>query len=252
MSDYEPLDLTDVCNAPGTLLGDAASRVLGDQVYRGLPFTIGDVADGQVALLGDGGHDADVRVEIGRMATTMTFAHVLLESSLHRSGVPGETVAVYGVEYADGLIETFQIRERFEIGWLVGDGDLLSDMRSPGAPFLAQPDTDEGLLPRESATRGSMGRALTEVDLTPRVQAFYLFAWCNPRPDAVINAIEFRPTRRRVVVGGVCLGSVDEDPLRRTARRSVLIELPNRADADAAFDLSVSVDRGVEIGRAHV
>ncbi len=245
MSDYEPLDLADLCNAPDALLGDAMSRVLGDQMYRGLPFTIGDVAEGQVALLGDGGHDADVRIEIGRMATTMTFAHVLLESSLDRGGIPGETVAVYGVEYADGVIETLRIRERFEIGWLVGDGDLLSDMRSPGAPFLAQPDTDEGLLPRESATRGSMGRALTEVDLTPRVQAFYLFAWRNPRPDAVINAIEFRPTRRRVVVGGVCLGAVDEDPLRRTARRSVLIELPNRADADAAFDLSVSVDRGV-------
>ena len=55
---------------------------------------------------------------------------------------------------------------------------------------------------------------------------------------------KIRPTDRAVILCGVCVGTVDEDPLRPDARRAVVVELPQPADAERPFALEVSVDRG--------
>ncbi len=245
MGDYEALSVIGLCNAPAGVLGEDGARHLGAQVYRGAPFQVGDAERGLLALLGEGGHRAPVRLDVGRTVRTLVFAHVLLDTELHRGGVPGETAATYVVRYADGVETELPIRERFETGWFTGSQDMISDVRSPGAPFAAMPDVDDELLPRGMAARGHMGRALTEVTGGVAAAAFYLWPWRNPRPETAVQHLELRPTARRLIVGGVCLGQADEDPLRRTARRGVLIELPDPADADAPFDLEVSVERGI-------
>ena len=245
MSDYQPLSLTTLSNASADLLGPNAADSLGQQAYRGVPFQIGDPATARLPLLGHGGHSQPVNIDVGQTAHTLVFAHILVDPQLHRSGVPGDHVATYVVHYADGQKTELPIRERFEIAWLTSTHDLISDVRSPGAPFLAMPDVDDEFVPRHTADRAQMGRALTEVTGGVSANAFNLWPWRNPRPEVAVQAIELRPTDRRIILAGLCLGHVDEDPFRRAARRAVVIELPDPQDADAPFDLDVSVERGI-------
>ena len=245
MSDYQPLDLTPLCNASADLLGPDGAATLGPQAYRGVPFLIGHPASAQLPLIGHTGHTAPVTIQVGQTAPTLVFAHVLVDAQLHASGLPGDHVATYVIHYADGQHTELPIRERFEIGWLTSTHDLISDVRSPGAPFVAMPDVDDELVPRHTADRDQMGRALTEVNGGVAAKDFYLWPWRNPRPDVPIQHVEFRPTDRRIILGGLCLGHVDEDPFRRAARRAVVIELPEPEDANAPFDLEVNVERGI-------
>ena len=198
MSDYQPLNLTALSNASADLLGPSGAGSLGPQAYRGVPFHIGDPDAAQLPLLGHGGHTQPTRIDIAQTAHTLVFAHVLVDPQLHRSGVPGDHVATYLIHHADGETTDLPIRERFEIGWLVTAQDMISDIRSPGAPFVAMPDVDDELVPRDTAGRSEMGRALTEVTGGVSANAFYLWPWRNPRPDVPIRHVELRPTDRRI------------------------------------------------------
>ena len=40
MADYQPLDLSTLCNAGLEVLGANASAPIGDQAFRGLPFLV--------------------------------------------------------------------------------------------------------------------------------------------------------------------------------------------------------------------
>ena len=102
MSDYEALTIAPLCNADAGVLGDEGRAWLGRQELRGLPFDIGDGAAAQVALFGREGHTEPQRIEIGRAAVTITFAHTLPTSRLPEGDIPGATVAVYRVHFADG------------------------------------------------------------------------------------------------------------------------------------------------------
>ncbi len=239
MSDYEALTIAPLCNADAGLIGDEGREWLGRRDVRGLPFDIGDAEASQVALFGPDGYAEPRHVEIGRAAVTLTFAHSLASSRLPEGDLPGDTVAVYRVHFADGATHDIPIRERFEIGVTAHSTDLFR----VGAPFLALPQADPPAAPRDVVERDGMGRALTDVG-TPPLPAFSLFPWRNPRPDVEIAAIEVIPTERAVVLCGICVGMVDEDPLRADARRAVVVELPRPEDAERPFAVEVSVDRG--------
>ncbi len=239
MSDYEALTIAPLCNADASLLGDEGLGWLGRRDVRGLPFDIGYAEASQVALFGSEGHTEPQRIEIGRPALTITFAHSLASSGLPEGDLPGDTVAIYRVHFADGESHDIPIRERFEIGVTAHT----TDMFRVGAPFLAMPQADPPAAPRDVVERDGMGRVLTDVG-TPPLPAFSLFPWRNPRPDVEIAAVEVLPTDRAVVLCGICVGTVDEDPLRADARRAVVVELPQPEDAERPFAVEVSVDRG--------
>ncbi|MDE2990848.1 MAG: CehA/McbA family metallohydrolase [Chloroflexota bacterium] len=239
MSDYEALTIAPLCNADAGLIGDEGREWLGRRDVRGLPFDIGDAEASQVALFGPDGHSEPQRIAIGRAAVTLTFAHSLASSRLPEGDLPGATVAVYRIHFADGETHDIPIRERFEIGVTAHS----TDMFRVGAPFLALPQADPPAAPRDVVERDGMGRALTDVG-TPPLPAFSLFPWRNPRPNVEIAAVEVRPTDRAVVLCGICVGMVDEDPLRADARRAVVVELPQPEDADRPFAVEVAVDRG--------
>ena len=102
MADYEALTIAPLCNADAGLLGDDGRDWLGRQELRGIPFDIGDAATARVALFGGEGYSEPQRIEIGRAAVTITFAHTLPTSRLPEGDIPGATVAVYRVHFADG------------------------------------------------------------------------------------------------------------------------------------------------------
>ena len=98
MDAYEPLDLSEVCNAGPEYLGDGSDVSAGVRHYQGLPFLIGR-ADTEAApcLLGFGGgiSKRPVSVPVEKTALRVVVAHRLLDSRIPDNGPIGEHVAEY-------------------------------------------------------------------------------------------------------------------------------------------------------------
>src|SRR5690349_10079866 len=153
MPSYEPVDLSDACNAGVEVLGDASGDVpLGRVDLRGLPFLIGPErpsAERCYVLPG-----VATSVEIGRLAPRVIVAHRLLEPGAPAGHAVGRTVAEYAFHLAGGEVVTAPIRERFEIQIV------------PAAwgrqPFLAVADTSDHNLPRFEGSWDEAGIRLVE------------------------------------------------------------------------------------------
>ena len=163
MDDYQPLDLSQWCNAGPLVLGGGPEVRFGRQTFRGLPFQVGPGGDGGetancfIAL--DGSMD-EVTIPINLNAHRVIVAHRLLESRLPQGRAPGVQVAEY-VFRTSSEAERVPIRERFEIGIVsdfrrisasarvrdvVARGDSISGLASE--PVRAVPDQNSYLKPR--------------------------------------------------------------------------------------------------------
>jgi hypothetical protein len=236
MSDYQPIDLGALCNAGAAVYG-SSSPPIGSATFHGLPFLVGGAApDAARCLIDLGTAEEAVVVPVGATARHVLFAHALLDSRLLEGGPLGDVVAHYAVRYADGEELRLPIRERFEIAAI--------PMWWSALPFLAVPDNQDYMAARYQGEWGEAGYRQTEADQGWPAH-FYLWDWANMRPEQPIESIALGPAGRHVIIGAITLGHVDEQPLRRVARRAVRITLPEPADADKPFDLEVAVDRGV-------
>ena len=144
---YEPLDLSAAHNAGLEVLGGVGP--LGEQALRGLPFQLG--TDPQKCLVACGEEGAEIA--IGRQATWLVVAHRLLESGIGDNGPLGVEVAQYAFHYADDKVIRTPVRDRFEISMV--------PHAYGGAPFVAVPDTNDRVLPRDAGEWGSAGRVKT-------------------------------------------------------------------------------------------
>ncbi len=220
---YYPFDLDAYRNAGADVLG-AEKPALGEQRFRGLPFTIG---------VGDRAFVAPdrepIRIALDAVAHTVIVVHRLLDSQLDQGAPVGELIAEYIFHLADGARYAAPIRERFEINDLVQFGQL---------PFLALPDEQHGLPPRYAGDWSNAGDRQTEV-VTGRPRNYYLWCWTNPTPDVSIARLDLVPRGRRFLVAAITLGTASEHPFVREGA------IPLRIDvADAPAGLQVEVDRG--------
>ncbi|HEY3280867.1 MAG TPA: hypothetical protein VGN26_01200, partial [Armatimonadota bacterium] len=239
MVDYQPLDLSALCNAGPEVLGEGSQAPLGRQSFRGLPFLVGSsTVEKCFVLLGSTPNAAEppVVVPVEGTARTVIVAHARLDSRVEQGDPAGRVVATYVFRYQDGEAVAVPIRERFEVGaYPLPWGQL---------PLLAVPDVTDRMQPRYEGNFGNTGYRQTEAEQAwPR--AYYLWAWRNPRPEAPLAAVELRSVGERLLVAGITLGHLDEDPLGRATAREVKITLPKAEDAKKRFDLEVEVDRGV-------
>jgi hypothetical protein len=245
MKDYEPLDLSALCNA-GTDLLAPHTPLVGAQAFRGLPFQIG-AGDGGPCFLAFGVEppcrSEPIHVPVGQAVRHLIFAHALLDSRLHEGDPPGREVARYAFVFTDGERVEAPIRERFEIAVSqVGWGEL---------PFLAVPDRHDSLPDRYEGRWGAAGQRQTEANQAwPR--DYYLWDWENPRPDVVVDRIEIVPATAngaekplRFLIAGITASHLDEEPFHTTAAIPIKLTLPQAEDAQAPFGLAVEVDRGV-------
>jgi hypothetical protein len=246
MKDYEPLDLTTLCNAGPELLGPDLDPRLGAQTFHGLPFQLGGET-GAPCFLGFGPeaplYAAAVSIPVGQAAHNILIAHMLRDSRLHEGDPPGRVIARYRFVFADGEQVTVPIRERFEIGTVpVSWGEL---------PFLAWPDNKDSLMDRYEGKWGGTGFRQTEArQAWPH--SYYLWAWRNPRPEVAVARIEILPgmegdsaPERRFLIAAITLGHREEAPFWRNAGVPVKLTLPQATDAQRSFALSVEVDRGI-------
>lgn len=149
----------------------------------------------------------------------------------------GSTIALYTFRLSGGRAIEVPIRERFEIG------TIPTEWWSADVPFLARSDSSPQLHERAAGPWDLAGERQTEssVDLAA---GYYLWVWENPEPDRTIESIELRPVKGRSLVVAMTVGYADEFPFVREPARPVRIELIDEARRDAAFDLTVDVDRG--------
>ena len=233
MKDYEPLDLTPLCNSGSDLFGQAVPT--GEQSWQGLPFQVGGGGQHHLVAFGPGHHASSLRIPVGRPARHVVFAQRLAESRIREGAPTGDTVATYHFHLEGGDVVSVPQRERFEISTVPGDG---------GRPFVAFPDQKDELLPRWEGRWDAAGRRQTETAAASNVH-FALYVWSNPHPERELEAIEVEPGDRAFAVGAVTLGHADEFPICREGLRDVRITLTDPEAADRPFDLEVEVDRGV-------
>ena len=239
MQDYQPLDLSPLCNVGTAVLGENTSPAIGSQTFHGLPFQIGPSAEDASNLFLGFGNEINtdpIVVPLNAAPKRLIVAHRLLESKIFEGDPVGRLIAHYIFRYADGEEVSVPIRERFEIavvppGW----GQL---------PFLAWPDRKDGLPSRYEGNWGAAGNRQTEVKQALPAN-YYLWVWENPKPSQVLESIEIVPEGPRFIVAGVTLGHLDEDPIPRSATREVQITLPRAEDAQKPFHMEVEVDRGL-------
>lgn len=252
--DYEPLDLTEYCNAGVDVYDPAQYRSGGSYLMRpetqkpptglqqfyGLPFQIGSVQPAEINCLLAFGKEVGLRrkplhIFVNKTARHLLFAHAVLETQLWRGGPLGVRVAQYIFHYENHPSISVPIRERFEIG----------NFPLPWGqyPFLCVADQPHHLEPRYDGRWENAGFRQTELKLgVPR--GYFIWVWVNPHPDQVISHIEIVPQEQKLVLAAITLGHVDEYPLVRAARRPVKITLLDEANAHKPFDLSIEVNRG--------
>ena len=207
MQDYAPLDISAFRNVPW----EKATKLPppgAAELMQGLPFALGG------SLLGfhvDGSGCEPVRIAVGSAATYIIFAHALLDITPFESA-PGKAAAHYRFHFAGGGDVRVPIRERMEIG-----------VPRCTKPFLALPAED--------------GRRWTNL--------FTLWRWKNPRPGDAIEAVTIEPLGYPLVIGGITLSCLEEEPFTREARVPVKVVLPQEEDARRGFGLSVEIDRGM-------
>ena len=239
MPDYQPLDLSANCNANPCVYESIADPPLGIQSFHGLPFQIGDGNTVSECYIGFGSEldcpMEPVTINVGCTAVNVIFAHAVIRSEIMAGGPIGLPVATYRFRWNDGQEESVVIRERFEIGYM--------PMPWGQYPFLCVPDQKPTPWSRSGGDWGDAGRRQTEAE-QGWPQAYYLWAWRNPRPDQSIASVEITPNGPPFVVAAITLGHLDEDPFCRWAAREVQIELKSPEDARKPFNLDIEVDRG--------
>ncbi len=233
MSDYQPLDLSQLCNAGLEVLGENAGAPIGEQLFRGLPFRINDDSANCFVAFDEASRGATIPVR--QTATGVIIAHRLLASDLMEGGPLGKPVADYVFRLSGGETVRVPIRERFEI----------AHISLGGKPFVALPDQHDKLVPsRYEGEWGLMGRRQTEV-AGAMPKGYFLWAWRNPHPDREIESLEVVPAGPPFLIAGVTISQVDEHPFVRQGKREARLILTDSEDAEKPFDLNVEVDRGI-------
>jgi hypothetical protein len=233
---YRPVDLSAYCNAGVEVIGGEQQPPLGNQVFHGLPFRIGE---GRQAFIAFDSNRAAVTIPIDATAYSVIVAHRLLDSQLMAGKPVGDEVANYVFRLADGATHRVPIRERFEIADIGNWGQL---------PFLARPDQKNGLQDRWSGPWAAAGYRQTEVTQGwPR--AYYLWTWTNPSPHVAIASMEIIPSgasgSARFLVAAVTLGLTNEEPFARDGAVPVRIDLKGAHAGASKLSLDVTVDRGI-------
>ena len=79
--EYFPLDLSAYRNVEAALVGQGDALPLGDQVFHGLPFQIGDSGAAFVGF-GSGLHEQSVVIPIQPQALSVVVAHRVVQSRI--------------------------------------------------------------------------------------------------------------------------------------------------------------------------
>lgn len=238
-SDYSPLDLSSYYNVTKQVYQGFADPPVGEQQFHGLPFQIGESNHNASCFIGfgpsDGCRNESLTIDVNATAHNIVFAHTVLNSKIMEGSTLAIPVAEYIFTLENGHVHKVLIRERYEIGYL--------PLPWGQYPFLCVPDEKHVPFDRQGGEWDSAGRRQTETE-QGWPKGFYIWAWNNPVSDVPVSSIEINPRDKTLIIGGITLGHVDEDPFCRWAAKDVKIDLKNDDDGNKPFNIDVKVDRG--------
>jgi hypothetical protein len=240
LSDYEPLDLAGLCNAGLETFGGGRRPPIGDQLFHGLPFRIGDPGKPDAACFVRVMPGEYVTIPVGRAADRVIVAHCHAGARGGERIAPGRVVAEYrfGLTGADAAEITVPVSERLEIAASPGE------FWDAAAPFLAATTTEFRLPSRYEGRWDELGLRQTEV--TANVLAdYFLWTWENPHPRSVVDTIELQAIAAPVTVVAITIGNAGEHPFRREASRTLRFTALGPDGPQPLCEPTVDVDRGV-------
>jgi hypothetical protein len=241
VDDYEPLDLSGLCNAGLDVLDGHRRPPVGEQVFHGIPFLIGDRAGAEAScflVLEPGG--PSVRMPVGSHADRLIVAHRWLRpGGPELDPPPGTEIASYIVHLEDGTSEIVPIRERIEIAAIAEEGWDAS------APFAAA-GTSEIVLPdRYQGRWEDIGMRQCETIYAGWTD-YFLWVWTHPHPEVAIRDVEVASRAERVLIAAITAGNASEHPFPIEAARIVQVTaLSSDGTSVPLTEPSVKVDRGV-------
>ena len=240
MADYEPLDLAELCNAGLDSLGGGRQPPIGDQMFHGLPFRIGDPARPEAACFVRIMPGETVTIPVDRIADRVIVAHWRAEAGDGNHLAPGRVVAEYrfSLAAADAAAVAVPVRERLEIAARPGE------VWDASGPFLANSTTQLGLPSRYEGRWDELGLRQTEV-VTNTLADYYLWAWENPHPRSAIHKIELEAVGAPVMVAAITIANAGEHPFRREAARTLRFTALGPDGPQPLREPAVEVDRGV-------
>ena len=110
MKDYQPLDLTNICNTEADKINLGISYEQGKSTMRGIPFIIGNNANNNMIVVSSQ-KIGTIKIPIETQANRIIVAHRLLEVS--QDAPTGIKVADYIFNYDDGS----KIKEENKFYW---------------------------------------------------------------------------------------------------------------------------------------
>ena len=237
--DYEPVDLSAICNAGPEVLEGPRTPPVGNVAFHGIPFLIGDAAGGGPCFISLEPGGPGVTVAIDRAADRVIVAH----RWLRRAGPeldppPGTVVGEYTFHLADGTSEIVPIRERFEITAVANDG------WDAQGPFAADGISELRLLDRYEGRWEDIGMRQCETVFGGGGD-YVLWVWENPRPDVAITSVELTAADEPVLVAAITVANAGEHPFPREAARVVRLSSRGPEGAIRLAEPVVEVDRGV-------
>jgi hypothetical protein len=239
----------------------------GRQRFWGVPFSLGAATASAPGLVvvGADGSTAPARLPVDGTASYLMLAHlcdararttVAGQSADYPTPVvtaPGEHLADYVLEYADGSEHRVPIRRRFEVS------QAMSRMQNG---FLCRPHHDLTALPMRGPYPADVwGRYQTGVSYGPagpppaprnylRARThpgadWSIYALPNPEPRNLLRALRLEPTGAAALgLGAVTLFAGEHHPLRHERLESVKVTLPVDADP-ATAGASAEIDLGI-------
>lgn len=230
-ADYSPLDLSAFHNA-GTsrlprLRDSSAAEFLGTGMMRGLPFMAGSDQANCYLALGGSTLEQQISLPIGESPMTLIVAHLLADPWPGPGEATVAPVAMYVFVFSDGEVLEVPIRRRVEI-----------DSRRAPMPAGAQPDRYAAV---PNVELDAFTRRTEVARFEPRA---WLWAWRNPRPELRLDTLRIEALEETIVIVGITLGFLDEEPLRPFAAQPVTLETREAQDAARQGPFAIHVDRG--------
>ncbi len=268
---FDPLSLASAFNVAGQDLTDGlrtpdgVGELVGERVFLGMPFLLGQTGTKNVILLDPAQGQAGVTIAVdNRLATYVLFLHQVEDRiTNYAPGLAdfavdgnelGDLVADYGLAYADGSEVKVPILRRFAIqqsrmGW----GASAFAAKPALAPSVFSTVSEAQVLGQMSTVPYGTGETRVASGRERMREKLWIYALPNPHPDKPIRRIVCTPQKERALIYAITTTQLTEHPLRPGLRRKARLSLPPGTKLNKLGEFTdLAIDLGTVISaRAH-
>ncbi len=210
----------------------------GQNVIRGIPFNLGNTRENNVLFLKN--ETVTLNLESLIKCHYLVFIHTAVtkrdmpdKDGIYRPArgriILGDKVAEYQLVYEDETVQSTFIKRRFAIGDIHKDwGDECFEAL-PLSKQIAVPTSTESLS-MGLAPAGHWGWTQTRVGSDPVSNilpiGYWIYAMENMNPDKAIKSIKFIVDDNAILILGLTVTSLEQNPLRWDRRKKALITIP--------------------------